>query len=80
MNRPWVVFHLNLRDPAQCRAVCILKAGDMDATQRVARNVAGRTWQNPSHRTVVPAELKPKKAEPKATSDFFSALQLDEPE
>ena len=79
MNRPQFVFHLNLRDPAQCRAVCILKAGDLDATQKELRKVLKEELSK-IQVTAAPAEPKPKKPVPKSTLDFFSALQLDEPE
>ena len=91
MNRPQFVFRPNLRDPAQRRAwqllqgqpagersaylaACILKASDQAAAQKVMlREELGKIQV-----IAAPAEPKPKKAVPKATLDFFSALQQDE--
>ena len=96
MTRPQFVFRPNLRDPAQRRAwqllqgqppgersaylaACILKAGDLDATQKELRKVLKEELSK-IQVTAAPAEPKPKKPVPKSTLDFFSALQLDEPE
>ena len=92
MKRPQFVFRPNLRDPAQRRAwqllqdqpagersaylaACILKASDQAAAQKELRAIL-REELGKIQVTVAPAE--PKKAVPKATLDFFSALQQDE--
>lgn len=96
MNRPQFVFRPNLRDPAQRRAwqllqakpagersaylaACILRASDLDAAQKELRTML-REELDKIQVTAVPAEPKPKKAVPKSTLDFFSALQQDAPE
>ena len=96
MKRPQFVFRPNLRDPAQRRAwqllqaqpagersaylaSCILKSDDRAAVQKELRKVL-KEELGKIQVTAVPAEPKPKKPVPKSTLDFFSALQLDEPE
>ena len=92
MKRPQFVFRPNLRDPAQRRAwqllqeqpagersaylaACILKASDQAAAQEGLRTML-REELGKIQVTAAPAEAK--KAVPKATLDFFSALQQDE--
>ena len=94
MKRPQFVFRPNLRDPAQRRAwqllqaqpagersaylaSCILKSDDRAAVQKELRKVL-KEELGKIQVTAAPAEPKPKKAVPKATLDFFSALQQDE--
>lgn len=94
MNRPQFVFRPNLRDPAQRRAwqllqaqppgersaylaACILRASDQAASQKELRVIL-REELGKIQVTTAPAESNPKKAVPKATLDFFSALQQDE--
>ena len=94
MKRPQFVFRPNLRDPAQRRAwqllqaqppgersaylaACILKSDDRAAVQKELRKVL-KEELGKIQVTAVPAE--PKKAVPKSTMDFFSALQQDAPE
>ena len=96
MKRPQFVFRPNLRDPAQRRAwqllqaqpagersaylaACILKSDDRAAVQKELRKVL-KEELGKIQVTAAPAEPKPKKAVPKATLDFFSALQQDAPE
>ena len=96
MKRPQFVFRPNLRDPAQRRAwqllqaqpagersaylaACILRASDLDVAQKELRTML-REELDKIQVTAVPAEPKPKKAVPKSTLDFFSALQQDAPE
>ena len=96
MNRPQFVFRPNLRDPAQRRAwqllqeqppgersaylaACILKSDDRAAVQKELRKVL-KEELGKIQVTAVPAEPKPKKAVPKSTLEFFSALQQDAPE
>ena len=96
MNRPQFVFRPNLRDPAQPRAwqllqaqpagersaylaACILKASDLDAAQKELR-IMLREELDKIQVTAPVAEPKPKKAVPKSTLEFFSALQEDAPE
>ena len=94
MNRPQFVFRPNLRDPAQRRAwqllqeqppgergaylaACIVRASDQAAAREGLRTML-REELGKIQVTAAPAEPKPKKAVPKATLDFFSALQQDE--
>ena len=94
MKRPQFVFRPNLRDPVQRRAwqllqaqppgersaylaACILKSDDRAAVQNELRKVL-KEELGKIQVTAVPAE--PKKAVPKSTMDFFSALQQDAPE
>ena len=96
MNRPQFVFRPNLRDPAQRRAwqllqaqpagersaylaACITKASDLDAAQKELRTML-REELGKIQVTAAVAEPKAKKAVPKATLDFFSALQERTPE
>ena len=96
MKRPQFVFRPNLRDPAQRRAwqllqaqppgersaylaACILKSDDRAAVQKELRKVL-KEELGKIQVTTVPAEPKAKKAVPKSTMDFFSALQQDAPE
>ena len=96
MKRPQFVFRPNLRDPAQRRAwqllqaqpagersaylaACILKSDDRAAVQKELRKVLKEELSK-IQVTAAPAEPKPKKALPKSTLDFFSALQQDAPE
>ena len=96
MKRPQFVFRPNLRDPAQRRAwqllqeqpagersaylaACILKASDQAAAQEGLRTML-REELGKIQVTAAPAEPKPKKAVPKSTLDFFSALQEEAPE
>ena len=96
MNRPQFVFRPNLRDPAQRRAwkllqaqpvgersaylaACIIKAGDLEAAQKELRAML-REELGKIQVAAMPAESKAKKAVPKSTLDFFSALQEDAPE
>ena len=96
MNRPQFVFRPNLRDPDQRRAwkllqaqpvgersaylaTCILKASDLDAAQKELR-IMLREELDKIQVTAPVAEPKPKKALPKSTLDFFSALQEEVPE
>ena len=96
MKRPQFVFRPNLRDPAQRRAwqllqsqspgersaylaACILKASDQAAAQEGLRTML-REELGKIQVTAAPAEPKPKKVVPKATLDFFSALQEGTPE
>ena len=94
MKRPQFVFRPNLRDPAQRRAwrllqdqpagersaylaACIVRASDQAAAQKELR-VMLREELGKIQITAAPAEPKPKKAVPRATLDFFTALQEDE--
>lgn len=94
-RRPQFVFRPNLRDPAQRRAwqllqeqpagersaylaACILKASDLAAAQTTLRKVL-REELGKLQVTANPAQ-KLEKAVPKATLDFFPALQEDIPE
>ena len=93
MKRPQFVFRPNLRDPAQRRAwqllqaqpagersaylaACILKASDRAAVQNELRAML-REELGKIQVATMPAESKAKKALPKSTLDFFSALQED---
>ena len=94
MNRPQFVFRPNLRDPAQRRAwqllqaqpagersaylaACIIKAGDLDAAQKALRSML-REELGKIQITAAATEPESQKTVPKATLDFFSALQQDE--
>ena len=94
MKRPQFVFRPNLSDPAQRRAwqllqaqppgersaylaACILKTSDRAAAKKELRAML-REELDKIQVTAVPAEPKPKKAVPKSTLDFFSALQQNE--
>ena len=96
MKRPQFVFRPNLRDPAQRRAwqllqaqpagersaylaACILKSDDRAAVQKELRTML-REELDKIQVTAPVAEPKPKKAVPKSTLEFFSALQEDAPE
>ena len=96
MKRPQFVFRPNLRDPAQHRAwqllqaqppgersaylaSCILKASDQAAAQKELRALLREEFGKISIATTATAS-NPKKAVPKSTLDFFSALQQDAPE
>ena len=95
MKRPQFVFRPNLRDPAQRRAwqllqaqpagersaylaACILKSDDRAAVQKELRMVLKEELGKISIATTATAS-NPKKAVPKSTLDFFSALQQDAP-
>lgn len=95
MKRPQFVFRPNLRDPAQRRAwqllqaqppgersaylaACILRASDQAATQKELRRVLKEELGK--IQLSAATEQKPQKAVPRATLDFFTALQEDESE
>ena len=95
MKRPQFVFRPNLRDPAQRRAwqllqaqpagersaylaACILKSDDQAAVQNELRKVLKEELGK--IQVIAATQTKPKKAVPKSTLDFFSALQQDAPE
>ena len=59
-------------------AACILKAGDLDATQKELRKVLKEELGK--IQVIAATQTKPKKAVPSATLEFFSALQQDAPE
>ena len=92
MKRPQFVFRPNLRDPAQRRAwqllqaqptgersaylaASILRASDLAATQKELRRVLKEELGK-----IQFSAQKPQKAVPRATLDFFTALQEDESE
>ena len=93
MTRPQFVFRPNLRDPAQRRAwqllqaqpagersaylaACILRASDQAAAQKELRRVLKEELGKIQF-AAAPVQ-KPQKAVPRATLDFFTALQEDE--
>ncbi|MGN0651700.1 MAG: plasmid segregation centromere-binding protein ParR [Gemmiger sp.] len=94
MKRPQFVFRPNLRDPAQRRAwqllqaqppgersaylaACILRASDQAASQKELRRVLKEELGKIRFAKIEP-EPKPQETVPRATLDFFSALQQDE--
>ncbi|MCI7192914.1 plasmid segregation centromere-binding protein ParR [bacterium] len=94
MKRPQFVFRPNLRDPAQRRAwqllqaqppgersaylaACILRASDQAASQKELRRVLKEELGKIRFAKIEP-EPKPQKTVPRATLDFFSALQQGE--
>ena len=93
MKRPQFVFRPNLRDQAQRRAwqllqvqptgersaylaACILRASDQAAAQKELRRVLKEELGKIQFAAA--PEQKPQKAVPRATLDFFTALQEDE--
>lgn len=92
MKRPQFVFRPNLRDPAQRRAwqllqaqppgersaylaACILRASDQAAAQKELRRVLKEELGKIQF-SAAPVQ-KTQKAVPRATLDFFTALQED---